>query len=69
MSILSTAAAGVWSGRLADVVSVRLLGLIERRSEDCEDESYRAHHRAAQWFVPFCEVIWRRTSNSSRMPE
>ncbi|MEI8122175.1 MAG: RecQ family ATP-dependent DNA helicase [bacterium] len=56
---LSASARKEWSGRLSEIVEVRLLGSCIRLRSDVVDENYVGRLRADEWEVPICEVVSR----------
>lgn len=58
VATLSEAGRSRWGGRLETVESVRVLAMVERRSEDATGE-YRDRLRCERWEVPVAEVVYR----------
>jgi len=63
---LSASARKEWSGRLSEIVEVRLLGSCIRLRSDVVDENYVGRLRADEWEVPICEVVSRGVGRSKR---
>jgi ATP-dependent DNA helicase RecQ len=57
---LSRRAAAGWVPRLPHVSEVRVVGMVQRRSEQGE-EPYRKHCAVKQWEIPLVEIISRDT--------
>ena len=55
---LSKAAKAIWSDRLADVASIRVVAMIRREKAD-QDAAYAENCAAFAWEVPLAEVEWR----------
>ncbi len=55
---LSEAGRERWDERLESIESIRVVAMVERRSEDSEGE-YRRQLRCERWEVPVAEVVYR----------
>jgi len=64
VAILSKGAREQWESALGQIESVKVLAMIERRSEDANDPGYKALLKVDRWEVPLLEVVWSSISSN-----
>jgi ATP-dependent DNA helicase RecQ len=55
---LSREATDRWLSSLDRIESIKIIAMVERRTDDSKDQSYQKLHKVDKWEVPVLEVVW-----------
>ncbi|MGK2905492.1 MAG: RecQ family ATP-dependent DNA helicase [Desulfuromonadales bacterium] len=58
IAVLSKEARDRWNKSLEHIESLKVIAMVERRTDDSKDQSYQKTHKVNRWEVPVLEVVW-----------